>query len=231
MSALDPTAYDVLTFDCYGTIIDWDTGLLGAYRPVLAAHGARDVSDAELLDLYARFERDLEHGPHRRYREVVGGALQRIGQELGASPISDEEADAAGGSVGAWPPFPDSAAALARLQRRYRLIAVTNCDDDLFAGSQDQLGLRFDAIVTAQQVGAYKPDHRMFEAAFARAGVPQERILHVAQSLYHDHEPARALGLTSVWIDRRGEGTTAGTTAAPALVLPDLATLADRLDG
>ena len=116
------------------------------------------------------------------------------------------------GSVADWPAFPDSAAALARLKTRFRLGVITNCDDDLFAASNERLGVDFDWIVTAQQVGSYKPDERNFHLAFERIGLPRERILHVAQSLFHDHVPAQRLGLTSVWIDRRHDRPGSGAT-------------------
>ncbi len=123
-------------------------------------------------------------------------------------------------SVGDWPAFPDSAAALARLHRRFRLGVITNCDDDLFARSATRLGTDFDWVVTAQQVGAYKPDERNFEVAFERLGLPRERILHVAQSLYHDHVTAKRLGLSTVWIDRR-HGRSGGGATPPAEATPD----------
>jgi 2-haloacid dehalogenase len=132
--------------------------------------------------------------------------------------------------VGAWPAFSDSAAALAALHRRFRLGAITNCDDDLFAASNRRLGEPFDHVVTAEQVGSYKPDERNFEYAFEVLGVPRDRILHVAQSLYHDHVPAKRLGLTTVWVDRRGgrsgSGATPPAAATPDLVVPDMASLA-----
>jgi 2-haloacid dehalogenase len=133
--------------------------------------------------------------------------------------------------VAGWPPFPDSAAALARLATRFRLGVITNCDDDLFAASQARLGITFDWVVTAQQVGAYKPSERNFELAFERLGLPRERILHCAQSLFHDHVPAKRLGLSTVWVDRRqgraGSGATPPAAATPDLTVPDMATLAD----
>ena len=129
-----------------------------------------------------------------------------------------------------WPAFPDSAAALARLKARFRLGVITNCDDDLFAASNRRLGVEFDWIVTAQQAGAYKPSERPFQLAFERLGLPRDRILHVAQSLFHDHVRAQALGLTSVWIDRRGAeqgtGATPAAEAAPDARFPDMATFA-----
>ena len=136
-----------------------------------------------------------------------------------------------GVSVADWPPFPDSAAALARLHERFRLGVITNCDDDLFAASARRLGVEFDWVITAQQAGSYKPSERNFQLAFERIDMPRERLLHVAQSLFHDHVPAKRLGLSTVWVDRRhgrpGGGATLPASATPDLTVPDMATLAE----
>ena len=162
---------------------------------------------------------------------MLARALAGVCAEVGVEPRAEELA-AFGGSVGSWPAFPDSAAALSRLHERFKLAVITNCDDDLFAASARRLGVDFDFVITAQQVGAYKPSHRNFEVAFERIDRPRDRILHVAQSLFHDHVPARELGLSSVWIDRRhdrpGSGATPAATAAPTLAVPDMATFADQ---
>jgi 2-haloacid dehalogenase len=225
---LDLGAFDVLTFDCYGTLIDWESGLLGALAPVRAAHDV-EASDDELLESYARHEAALEAGPYLSYREVLGRALVGVGDDVGFEP-SPEEVDAFAGSVGDWPAFADSPAALARLQERFRLAFITNCDDDLFAASNRRLGVTFDHVVTAQQAGSYKPSHRNFELAFERMRTSRERVLHVAQSLFHDHVPAKALGLSTVWVNRRhdrpGSGATPPAEAVPDLEVPDMATLA-----
>jgi len=225
---LDYTRFEALTFDCYGTLIDWETGLLAAFRPVLAAHGVA-ADDEDLLARYARHEAEAEAGPYQRYREVVAAGLRGVGDELGFAPTA-AELDAFGAAVEDWPAFPDSAAALARLEQRYRLGVITNCDDDLFAASNRKLGVAFDWVVTAEQVGAYKPDERGFHVAFERLGLPRERILHVAQSLFHDHATAKRLGLTTVWIDRRGgragSGATPAAEASPDATYPDMASFA-----
>jgi len=230
MAGLDFDGFDALTFDCYGTLIDWEAGILAGLRRVLARHGVA-ATDDELLEAYARAEADLEAGPYRRYREVLGEGLRRVAHGKGVEATADEMS-AFGASVGEWPAFPDSAAALGRLAKRFRLGVITNCDDDLFALSNRRLGVAFDCVVTAEQVGAYKPDPRNFEVALARIGLPRERILHVAQSLFHDHVPARRLGLATAWIDRRrgraGFGATPPAEATPELVVPDMATFADR---
>jgi 2-haloacid dehalogenase len=187
------------------------------------------AGDDELLERYARHEAAIEAGPYRRYRDVLAGALRGVCAELGIEPTEDEAA-AFGGSVGEWPAFADSPAALARLARRFRLAVITNCDEDLFADSNRRLGVTFDWVITAQQVGAYKPSRRNFEVAFERIGVPRERILHVAQSLFHDHVPAKELGMTTAWIDRRrgrtGSGATPPASVVPDVVSPDMATFA-----
>lgn len=228
MPDLDFDAFDVLTFDCYGTLIDWEAGILAALRPPLAAH-AVDAPDEQLLEAFARHEAEIEAGPYRAYREVLGGVLTAMLRHRGAEPTPEQVA-AFGGSVADWPAFPDSAAALARLHERFRLGVITNCDDDLFAASEARLGTRFDWVVTAQQSKRYKPNPRGFELLFERVGLPPSRILHVAQSLYHDHVPAKRLGLSTVWVDRRagrpGSGATPPAEAAPDLVVPDMATLA-----
>ena len=225
---LDFDAFDVLTFDCYGTLIDWEAGLLAALRPILTAH-AIDAADEPILEAFARHEAELEAGPHRLYRDVLAGVLDAMLEHFGTAPTAEERA-AFGGSVADWPAFPDSAAALARLHERFNLGVITNCDDDLFAASEARLGTKFDWVVTAQQARRYKPNPRGFELMFERVGLPPARILHVAQSLFHDHVTAKRLGLSTVWVDRRrgrvGGGATPPANATPELVVPDMATLA-----
>jgi 2-haloacid dehalogenase len=225
---VDYTRFDALTFDCYGTLIDWERGLADAFRPVLRAHGV-EREDADVLARYARHEAAVQAGPYRRYRDVVAAGLRGVAAELGFAP-TDAELEAFSGSVADWPAFPDSAEALARLSRRFRLGVITNCDDDIFAASNRRLGVEFDWVITAEQVGSYKPDARNFHAAFERLGLPRERILHVAQSLFHDHFTAKRLGLTTVWIDRRGERSSPDTRppadAMPDATFPDLASFA-----
>ncbi|HWK29949.1 MAG TPA: haloacid dehalogenase type II [Solirubrobacter sp.] len=222
---MDFDRFDALTFDCYGTLIDWETGLLTALRAVTSA-----LDDDALLEAFARHEAALEAGPYLRYRDVLRGCLSALGAELGFTPTA-EQLEAFGGSVADWPAFPDSAAALGRLKTRFKLGVITNCDDDLFAASNRRLGVAFDWVVTAEQARGYKPRTSNFEFAFARMDVPRSRVLHVAQSLFHDHVPAKALGLTTVWIDRRqgraGGGATPPASAQPDLTTPDLATFAE----
>jgi 2-haloacid dehalogenase len=228
---IDFAAFEALTFDCYGTLIDWETGLLEALRPVLDAHGVE--ADAEdLLAAYGRHESEIEGGPYLPYADVLARSLRGLAGELGFEPAPDEVA-AFSRSVGDWPAFPDSGGALAQLAERFRLGVITNCDDDLFALSNRRLGVEFDWVVTAQQVGAYKPDQDVFLRAFERIDVARERILHVAQSLFHDHVPAKRLGMTTIWVNRRGgrsgPGATPTASAAPDLTVPDLRTLAEQI--
>jgi 2-haloacid dehalogenase len=226
---LDYGRFDALTFDCYGTLIDWETGIATALRAVLDPRGIQPTQD-DLLEAFARYEAPAEQGPYLRYRQVLGRSLRGVCSELGVEP-TDSEVETFGGSVADWPAFPDSADALSRLKARFRLGVITNCDDDLFAASNRRLGVAFDWIVTAQQAGSYKPDPHNFELAFERIDVPRERILHVAQSLYHDHVPAQAFGLATAWIDRRhdraGFGATPQADATPDLTAPDMASFAD----
>jgi 2-haloacid dehalogenase len=210
----DLVGVDAFTFDCYGTL--------------MTAHGIRSARD-DLLERYARHEATAEAGPYRRFREVLAAGLGGVAAELGFAPTPDEVA-AFSGSVVDWPAFPDSTAALERLHRRFRLGVITNCDDDLFAASARRLGTDFDWVVTAQQAGSYKPNEANFRLALERVGLPQERIVHVAQSLFHDHVPAKRLGFRTVWINRRhdrpGSGATPPATATPDATYPDMASFA-----
>jgi 2-haloacid dehalogenase len=231
LSGLDYTAFDALTFDCYGTLIDWETGILAALRTVISV-GMAGADDENLLTEFASAEAALEGGLYSRYRVVAGEAMAAVARAHGVEPTRDDVARL-GASVGDWPAFPDSHDALERLHGRFRLGVLTNCDDDLFAASERRLGVRFDWVVTAQQVGSYKPDERNFHALLERLGsdgVPPERILHVAQSLYHDHAPAQRLGLRSVWINRRqdraGSGATPPADARPDATYPSMAAFA-----
>lgn len=234
---LDYGRFDAITFDCYGTLIDWEAGLVAAFRAALG-DGPGGPEPEDLLVRYARHEASAEAGPYLRYRDVLAGGLRGVADELGLATPSDPAIAAFGGSVVDWPAFPDSADALAALVGRFRLGVLTNCDDDLFAASNARLGIDFDWVVTAQQVGSYKPAIANFEALFTRVGadgLPRDRILHVAQSLFHDHAPAKSLGMTTVWIDRRhdrpGSGATPPAQAVPDAVFPDMASFAAAATG
>jgi 2-haloacid dehalogenase len=220
---------DVLTFDCYGTLIDWEAGLLAGLRLVLG-RAQQPPDDEELLERYAVIEAELEGGPYLSYREILATGMRRLADAYAVTPSKDE-VDAFSRSVADWPAFDDSADALRRLAHRFRLGVITNCDDDLFAASNRRLRVRFDWVTTAEQVGSYKPSRRNFDVALERIGLPRERIVHVAQSLYHDHVPARKLGLRSAWIHRRhdrpGFGATPPAEALPDVTVPTMAAFAD----
>ena len=211
----DFTPYRALSFDCYGTLIDWETGIGQAMQPWAAGRGV-ETRPQELLDRFGAHEHRIEsETPTLAYPLVLAEALRRIGADLGVE-VSDAEATEFGDSVGSWPAFADSATALRRLQQRYRLIILSNIDRASFALSNRRLGVAFDLVLTAEDIGSYKPDQANFErllAEIGRLGVARGELLHVAQSLFHDHGPAQRIGLPSVWIDRYG--TRAGTGASP----------------
>jgi 2-haloacid dehalogenase len=214
---LDLTEYKALSFDCYGTLIDWEAGLAAVLAPWAREQGL-DVRDDELLLAYSDSEADVEREhPAAPYPEVLAMAFARAGEKLGA-PVSDSWARRMGDSVPDWPAFPDSAQALERLARRYKLIILSNVHRAGFAGSNERLRGDFAAVITAEDVGAYKPAENHFRAldeTLPRLGVDRQDLLHVAQSLFHDHVPARREGLPSVWINRRHDRTGWGATPEP----------------
>ena len=209
--------FKVLTFDCYGTLIDWESGLYSALQPLLA-RAAPGLDREAVLAAFARHESAQEAAtPTMPYSDLLAAVHRRLAQEWGAAPDAAEDARF-GASVPNWPAFPDSAAALAYLKRHYQLVILSNVDRASFAGSNPKLGVEFDAIYTAQDIGSYKPDLANFRyllARLAERGVAPGDILHTAQSLYHDHAPAKQMGLASAWIDRRNEPAGWGATSAP----------------
>jgi 2-haloacid dehalogenase len=227
MAALDFERYEVLSFDCYGTLIDWETGILNALRPVLEARAVR-LDDETLLALYGELEAEAEQGDFIPYRAVLGQVMDGFDERLGLA-LNPAERGHLADTLKDWHAFPDAPDALAALKRRYKLAIISNVDDDLFAGSNKHLGVVFDWVITAQQVRSYKPALHHFEVAEEAFGVGRERQLHVAQSLYHDIGPANRLGLDCVWINRRqgkaGSGATPPATATPDLEVPDLESL------
>jgi len=208
-----------LSFDCYGTLIDWETGILAALRSVLRRHG-RAAQDEALLRLYAGYEAEQEAGDYRPYRDVLRGVMAGVARTLAFEPTEDD-LDALGDSVGRWPPFADTVAALKRLKTRFKLVILSNIDIAMFAETNRHLEVEFDDIITAQQVGSYKPSHANFEYMLARLRVPREQVLHVAQSIFHDHVPAKTLGFTTVRVNRESRCPRTGV-APPAQAEPDL---------
>jgi 2-haloacid dehalogenase len=225
---LDFNRFEILTFDCYGTLINWEAGILPAFHRILSAHG-KSVDDATLVKLYGDFEQRAEQPPFQPYREVLRSVVRQLGAELGFTPTPEEERSLPD-SLAGWKPWPDTVAALHQLKARFRLAVLSNVDDDLFAATRPQLGVDFDEVVTAQQAQAYKPSLKLFELALSRIKAPAHRILHVGQSIYHDVVPAQALGLATVWVNRPsarpGVGAVKAADAKPDLTVSSLEELA-----
>jgi 2-haloacid dehalogenase len=207
--------FKVLTFDCYGTLIDWESGILAALRPLREKLGA-GIGDDAALAAFARHETAIEKAqPALNYRKVLAEAFRGLAREWNTS-IDEAEAERFGASVPDWPAFPDSAAALAYLRQHYRLVILSNIDRASFAESNKKLAVTFDAICTAEDIGSYKPDRRNFDYVLKtvqeKLGFGPNDILHTAQSLFHDHQAAKAMGLATNWIDRRMGKSGSGAT-------------------
>jgi 2-haloacid dehalogenase len=201
----------VLTFDCYGTLIDWESGIVEALYKIFPT----DIAEDTLLSIFASHETTIQsQNPTWLYPQVLAQASILIGDQVGIS-VSEDLANNFSKSIASWPPFSDTRSALMQLQKRFKLVIVSNIDNDSIIKSAALMGISFDHIYTAKDIGAYKPDHKVFYHVFDKLqhmGFQKSEILHVAQSLYHDHMPAYELGLDRVWIDRRylkdGEGAT-----------------------
>ena len=223
---LDFAQFQVVSFDCYGTLIDWETGIFSALRPILAAH-RKEMHDSEMLTLYSDLEFEAEQGEFRTYRKVLESVVRGFGAHLAFAP-TDAEVGSLPDSLARWRPFSDTVAALRKLKTRHRLAVISNVDDDLFSATARLLEVPFDHLITAQQAGAYKPSLRMFNLARQRIGVAPEKWLHVAQSVYHDVIPARSMGISTVWVNRPsprpGAGAAKAATGQPDIELPDFKT-------
>jgi 2-haloacid dehalogenase len=213
--------FRVLTFDCYGTLIDWESGIYTALQPLLqklVQNTGQMLSRDAALENFARHESAQEAAtPAMIYSELLATVHRRLAQEWNLT-IDDAAHARFGASVPDWPAFPDSAEALAYLKQHYQLVILSNVDRESFKGSNLRLGVEFDAIYTAQDIGSYKPDPRNFEYMLehlAQRGFVKTDVLHTAQSLFHDHAPAKKFGLASAWIDRRHDQQGWGATMAP----------------
>lgn len=235
---MDPRKYSALSFDVYGTLIDWEAGIAGVLSEWALRCGA-EMDDESLLLAYADNEAAVAREfPTLAYPEVLQAAFRRTAKDLDL-PATDADVQTLGRSVPFWPAFPDSREALTRLGRHYRLIILSNVHNEGVAGSIRRLGVEFDQVNTAEQIGSYKPADRNFEALLTQVrgiDVAPEKLLHVAQSLFHDHVPAKRAGLDTVWINRRhaqpGWGATPdpGIAVEPDLEFPTLAAFADAVD-
>jgi 2-haloalkanoic acid dehalogenase type II len=210
--------FKVLTFDCYGTLIDWESGMIEALRPLTDKLGKKPTRDA-ILAAHARHESAQQlHTPAKLYRDLLAVVYKRLSEEWGV-PAPWEECLAYGRSVKDWPAFADSAEALRYLKAHYKLVILSNVDNESFAHSNAKLGIAFDAVLTAEDIGSYKPSPRNFEYMLEKLGsygIAKAEILHTAESLFHDHGPANAFGLPSCWIHRRHGQQGFGATMDPA---------------
>jgi 2-haloacid dehalogenase len=211
-----------LTFDCYGTLIQWDEGLTAAVRTILAKSGTAKVDAAELIRVYDGHEHALEaERPHRSFRDVAGEGLSRAMTELGLA-YDPRDSEVLTSNISKMPPFPEVVAALGALKRQgFRLCIISNTDDDIIAGNVAQLGGHIDRVITAQQAQAYKPTRRIFEYAHAALCVSKSDVVHICASPHLDLVAARDIGFRCIWIDR-GTGRKAPEDHAPDRIFPTL---------
>ncbi|MCG8423601.1 MAG: haloacid dehalogenase type II [Proteobacteria bacterium] len=211
------TDFKVLTFDCYGTLIDWESGIIEGLKPLISKLG-QELSRDQILQAHARHESSQQKWtPTKRYQELLPIVYKRLAEEWGVS-VTQEECMAYGQSVKKWPAFTDSVGALQYLKKHYKLVILSNVDNVSFVGSNERLEVEFDAIYTAEDVGSYKPNDRNFEymlEKLAGLGIEKHEILHTAESMFHDHGPANKHGLASCWIYRRHDKEGFGATTHP----------------
>lgn len=227
--------FDALTFDCYGTLIDWERGILSELKPWVQKNGLT-IDDGEILEAFAELEPQHQaKTPDQLYPDVLTAVYLDLGKRWHI-PADPDDAVAFGQSIGRWPAFADSTASLQYLKGHYRLVVLSNVDRASFADSNKKLDVAFDRIITAQDVGSYKPDPRNFEhliSELADMGIEKKKILHTAQSLFHDIAPAQAAGLHTAWVNRRRGKAGGGATAPPTYsVTPDfeVASLEELVD-
>lgn len=228
-----------LSFDCYGTLIDWEKGILSALQPWLKRVGS-SLPEEAILTAFAETEPQVQKDtPDSLYPDILREVVKRLGFRLGFD-IKPEEVKAFARSVPDWPRFPDTVDALQRLKKHYKMFILSNIDRQTFAETRKKLGILFDGVYTAQDIGAYKPDPKAFAYLIEKLrndfAIGPDRHLHVAQSLFHDHVPAKEAGLNTCWIDRRqglagGATLRPGKSISPDLVFPDMKSLADYLTG
>jgi 2-haloacid dehalogenase len=220
--------FTTITFDCYGTLINWEAGILPTLRSILSAHG-QTLSDAVLLELYGEFEALAESGPYQTYLDVLESVVRQLGARCDFHP-TPAELRSLHESIPTWPPFPDTVVALKKLQQRYQLAIVSNIDDDLFTETRKYLEVDFTVVITAQQARSYKPSLNNFRLALQKLKIEPSALLHVGQSIYHDVIPAQTLGIRTVWVNRKsarpGVGAVRLAAGKPDIEVPDLATLA-----
>ena len=222
---LDFKDVSVLSFDCYGTLIDWEGGILAALEPLLSRSQTRP-SESDLLRLYGQYEREIQtQTPFINYRVVLRKVMNNLADQLGVT-LDPEEENRLAQSMRDWRPFPDTVPALNILKARFKLGIISNVDADLFSYSAVRLKVPFDWVVTSEQLRSYKPSEHNFRYAMSTFGVDPGQQVHVAQSLYHDIVPAHALGLKTVWVNRGGAASTPVIASEPDLEVPDLKTLA-----
>lgn len=234
--------FKALTFDCYGTLIDWETGIWDALQPVLLANGRNDVTRETVLEAFGTAESAQQAAtPAMIYPELLKRVHRTVAEKFSLDTTEAMDADF-GASLPHWPAFPDTAEALRALKKRYKLIILSNVNRSGFASSNRKLGVTFDAVYTAEEIGSYKPDPRNFDYLLTHLrdefGLESSDILHTAQSLFHDHTPAGAAGLATAWIDRQGLsqgghwGATARVADRPAVdfLFPTLGAMADAVN-
>jgi len=220
-----------LTFDCYGTLIDWESGILAAVQPVLAGRGVVPAPEA-ILRRYVKHEARLEAEQWRPYHEILRGVMRGLASDFHVR-LAGDDLDVLADTLPDWPPFSDTIAALHKLAGHYHLVVLSNIDDALFAQTQKRLRVRFSEIITAEQMRSYKPGHAHFREAVRRLNISPLQILHVAQSLYHDHMPAHEFGFRTAWVRRPsllGDlGLSPEVTMQPDIMVADLESLAAQL--
>lgn len=216
----------ILAFDCYGTLIDWETGIRGVLGQLDAKYGLTVRVD-DLLGEWEQIQFEMIAGPWRPYREILHDSLEETFRRHGVA-LQAGEADMLASQIGTWPPFEDTPGTLARLKTRYKLAILSNIDDQMLASSVAQMGVRFDQLITAEQVKSYKPRPAHFQEALSRFDAPADRFLHCAFGFRYDQTPALAIGMWTAWIKR--PGWIRDDQAEPTFELGSLAELAELLE-